>query len=74
LGGHDPDGVLVHLTAAENLGREDIAVITDEGCEETPGIHVDVNLEILLDCFNKRTMSRENLIGLLGSLGTPRLG
>ena len=73
LGGHALDMVLSHLTAVEKVGRDDVTVITDEGCDETPGIRVEVNLEVLLDCVNKRVMSRDNLIGVLGSFGIPRL-
>ena len=70
-GCHDMDAVLSHLVAAENVDREDITTITDEGCAQTPGIRLDLDLEVLLDCFNRHAMSPENMIGLLGSFGIP---
>jgi len=74
LGGHGIEPVLAHLTATEKLDRADMTVISDEGCAGTPGIRVEVNLEVLLDCVNKRVMSRDNLIGVLGSFGIPSTG
>ena len=73
-GSHDIDTVLSQLTELENVDRQDITIITDEGCAETPGIRLDFNLEILLDCFNQHVTSKENMIGLLGSFGAPDLG
>jgi phosphoserine phosphatase len=72
-GSHDIDGVLSRLRTMEKLGQEDITIITDEGCDETPGIRLDFKLEILLDCFNQHVMSKENLLGLLGGFGIPDL-
>ena len=72
-GSHDIDTVLSHLTELECVEREDITIITDEGSAETPGIRLDFNLEILLNCFNQHVMSTENMIGLLGSFGVPDL-
>lgn len=71
LDGHALDTVLTRLTGAEKVSRDDVTIITDEGCEATPGIRVEFNLEVLLDCMNKRVMSRDNLVGLLGSFGIP---
>ena len=39
-----------------------------------PGIRLQLDLEILLDCLNRRAISSENLIGLLGSFGIPERG
>jgi hypothetical protein len=73
LGSHDIDGVLSHLTLKEGVDREDVTVITDQGCVETPGIRLHFDLGVLLDCYNKHAMSKENLLGLLGSFGIPQL-
>jgi phosphoserine phosphatase len=70
--GHDLPAVLARVAAAEQVPREDITVISDEGCQETPGIRLLFNLEILLNCYNQHAMSREHLLGLLGSFGVPR--
>jgi predicted amino acid-binding ACT domain protein/phosphoserine phosphatase len=70
---HELDAVVAHLAAAEKLDVDDITVLADEGADETLGIRLDFNLEVLLDCFNKHAISRENLIGLLGSFGIPHV-
>ena len=70
-GSHDRDAVLADLTAKEHVGLEDVTVITDEGCRETPGIRLNFNVETLLDCFNRHVITQENVIGLLGSFGIP---
>ena len=38
LGSHDIDAVLAQLLQWEDVDQEDITIITDEGCSETPGI------------------------------------
>ncbi len=63
------------LTAREGVGAEDVCIIGDDdlsGAEETPGIRVDFNMRILLDYVNQRILSREHLLGMLGSFGIPR--
>ena len=72
-GSHDIDGVLSQLRTVEKLDQDDITIITDQGCDEAPGIRLDFKLEILLDCFNQHVMSKENLLGLLGGFGIPNL-
>jgi hypothetical protein len=72
-GSHDIDAVLSHLAQVEGVDRADIATITDEGCDETLGIRLDFDLEVLLGCFNQHVMSAENMLGLLGSMGIPRV-
>ena len=73
LGSHDVDAIITHLQRAENVDQEDITVISDDGCIEPPGLRIQFNLEVLLECFNQRILSKQNMIGLLGSFGTPRL-
>ena len=63
------------LSAREGVAVEDISIIGDDevsGSEETPGIRVDFNMRILLDYVNQRILSREHLLGMLGSFGIPR--
>lgn len=63
------------LTAREGVAVEDIAIIGDDGApgtEETPGIRIDFNMRVLLDYVNQRILSREHLLGMLGSFGIPR--
>ena len=63
--------MLSRLGTVERLDQDDITIITDEGCDQPPGIRLDFKLDILLDCFNQHVMSTENLLGLLGSFGVP---
>jgi phosphoserine phosphatase len=67
--GHDLAGIIARIAERASIDKSDITVITDEGCDDTPGIRIAVGTDILLDCYNKRIVSRENLIGLLGSFG-----
>ena len=63
------------LTAREGVAVEDITIIGDDetaGTEETPGIRIDFNMRVLLDYVNQRILSREHLLGMLGSFGIPR--
>ncbi len=72
-GSHDLDSVRSRLQVVEGVDPEDITMIDDQGCDETPGIRLDFDLERLLDCYNKRIMSPQNLLGLLGSFGVPQV-
>jgi predicted amino acid-binding ACT domain protein/phosphoserine phosphatase len=69
LGADDMNTVLTRLTASEKVATEDITIIADKEELATPGIRVTLNLDVLLDCFNQRIISPENMIGLLGSFG-----
>ncbi len=63
------------LTAREGVAVEDITIIGDDesaAVEETPGIRIDFNMRVLLDYVNQRILSREHLLGMLGSFGIPR--
>jgi len=66
----DVDSILSHLAAQEDVDREDIAIITDDGCGTPPGIRLELQLGVWLDCLNRHIISRENLAGLIGSFGT----
>lgn len=70
-GAHDMDEILSDLAEQEQVDRDDIILITDSETG-TPGIRLEVDLGIWLDCLNQRILSRENLAGLLGSFGLCR--
>jgi hypothetical protein len=57
----------------EGVSREDITVITDLAAGETapPGIHPLFDMKLFLDFFNQHILSRETLLGVLGSFGVP---
>ncbi|MHB8864317.1 MAG: hypothetical protein ACYC6N_18075 [Pirellulaceae bacterium] len=38
---------------------------------ETPGIRLELNLGQILDYYNKKIISRDALLGLMGSFGIP---
>ena len=69
---HDLDAVLSHVATLEKVEPDDITILTDEGCPETPGIRLDFHLGVLLDCHNRRALSQENLLGLLAAFGMPQ--
>jgi len=48
-------------------------VVSDERLPETPGIRIELNLETILDMYNKHVINKENLMGVLGSLGIQRV-
>jgi phosphoserine phosphatase len=65
-------GIIDRLAAQEGVAREDITVITDEAEGGSPqGLCIHLNLKILLEYYNQHILSREALIGLLGSFGIP---
>ena len=72
-GSHDIDAVLARLRTVERLEQEDITIITDDGCDQPPGIRLDFQLDILLDCVNQHVVSKENLLGLVAGFGLPNL-
>jgi predicted amino acid-binding ACT domain protein len=63
------------LLAAEGLTDQDVTVIGDAGVAEAdpPGIRVELNMKVVLDYLNQHVLSRDQLLGLLGSFGAPRL-
>ncbi|VFU11298.1 Phosphoserine phosphatase [anaerobic digester metagenome] len=84
LVGDIPPGAIEHLNLqaiiedlvrAEKIGREDITVISDmdRPHTQTPGIRLEFDMKVILDFLNQHILSRDALIGLLRSLGTPRL-
>jgi len=65
-------GIIHRLAAQEGVSKEDITVIADEAEGGSPqGLHLQLNIKILLEYYNQRILSREALIGLLGSFGIP---
>ena len=61
------------LAEKEQISIADITVVSDEGLPETPGIRIELNLETILDMYNKHVINKENLMGVLGSLGIQRV-
>ena len=61
------------LAEKEQISITDITVVSDEGLPETPGIRIELNLETILEMYNKHVINKENLMGVLGSLGIQRV-
>jgi len=68
----DVDSIISRLTAEEGVDRDDITIITDDGCAQTPGIRLELDIGVWLDCLNQRILSRDNLAGLIDSFGIRR--
>jgi phosphoserine phosphatase len=67
------DRIAAHVAEREKIPAADITVISDAGLPSAPGISLKLDLGQLLHLFNERVISKENLIGILGSFGVPRV-
>lgn len=75
---HDPQDrrrILGGFLQREGIAEEDVTLLGDESSagRGTPGIRIDFDMKALLDFYNQRCFGREQLVGLLGSFGVPRL-
>ncbi|MEJ2628324.1 MAG: hypothetical protein P8078_07200, partial [bacterium] len=61
------------MVETEQIKLEDITIVCDQRLPATPGIRIDLHLEKILDLFNKHVITKDNIIGLLGSFGKPRV-
>jgi predicted amino acid-binding ACT domain protein/phosphoserine phosphatase len=68
----DMEKLVTDVMTAEQVSRDDVTVVSDEGMADTPGIRLELNLGQILDYFNKKIISRDALLGLMGSFGIPR--
>jgi hypothetical protein len=68
----DVDRAIPFLMSSESVLRQDITVISDVEISSTPGIHIEPGMDVLLDYFNRRALTKENLIGILGCFGMPQ--
>jgi len=69
----DVEQLVGEIAAAEEIDSADVAVISDQGMPETPGVRLEFNLGQILDYYNKKIISRDALLGLMGSFGIPRV-
>jgi len=67
----DRESVIRRLAATEGVERDDITVIGDDGSGPPPGLRLGFDMKLLLEYYNRHILSREALIGLLGSFGIP---
>ncbi len=74
LDGLSPAVLAERLAAWEGVARDEITVIaSDPAAPEAPppGLRLRFDMKLILDYYNQRILSREALIGLLGSFGPP---
>ena len=59
------------LVAAEKTPQEDVVVLEDSPSlfPEAPGLRFTFDIRFLLDAFNRKAMSRDEIVGVLGSFG-----
>lgn len=70
-----PEIVIAQLIDRERVSPEVVTVLHEEQRpgQPAPGIRLQMDLRPLLELHNQRVLSRDNLLGLLGALGQPRL-
>jgi predicted amino acid-binding ACT domain protein/phosphoserine phosphatase len=59
------------VIASERIPQEDVVVLEDspDHFAETPGLRFTCDIRFLLDAFNRKAVSRDELVGILGSFG-----
>lgn len=71
------DKIISHLMEKESVEKDDITILKkddDSGEFETPGFGLEISMKVILDNYNQRILSKENLMGIIGSFGIPRIG
>ncbi len=66
--------VVPELLAREAIDESDVTVISDRGQHETPGLRLDFDLATILSHYKRHVLSRDALLGLIGSFGLIRNG
>ncbi len=71
----DIDKIINRLIKIENVNKDEITIINDieNPASTPPGFGLEFNMKQILDFYNQHVLSRENLIGILGSFGIPIL-
>jgi phosphoserine phosphatase len=71
----EKEKILNHIMERESLAAEDIIILSDKGRDvgKTPGIRFEFDMKAILDLFNQHILSKENIVGILGSFGIERL-
>jgi predicted amino acid-binding ACT domain protein/phosphoserine phosphatase len=59
------------VIATERIPQEDVVVLEDspDHYAEAPGLRFACDIRFLLDAFNRKAVSRDELVGILGSFG-----
>ena len=67
------DKILKELIKLEGISSEDIVVIDDKDVNNAavPGFNLEFDMKMVLDYMNQRILSKDNLLGVLGSFGIP---
>jgi phosphoserine phosphatase len=72
FGERDLHKLIAGVASAEGIGADNVSIVSDEGHDRTPGIRLEFDLEQILEYHNDKILSRDALLGLLGSFGVPR--
>jgi phosphoserine phosphatase len=65
--------IIEELMRIESITRDDITIIEDKESDVIPGLGLDFDMKLILDYYNQHILSKNNIIGLLGSFGTPKI-
>ncbi len=71
--GRSPTELVAELSRVNGVSSQDVVVVSDQGEATSSGIRVEPDLSAILCLFNARSLSRTNLLGLIGAVGLPRL-
>ncbi len=71
----DIEKITGQLIKTENVNKDEITIINDNKDKQSnpPGLGLEFNMKQILDYYNQHVLTRENLIGILGSFGVPVL-
>ena len=71
----DRKRIVRKIIESEGVSEEDIILLADRDnkLEQTPGIRFSFDMKLLLEYYNQHIVSKENMIGILGSFGMPRI-
>ncbi len=67
------EAMIREIMEQEQVAEDDVTTIGDNQTTggEKPGVGISVGIKTILDCYNQRIISRENLLGILGLFGPP---
>lgn len=70
---HSIENIKKQIVKKEQIRTDDITVVSDQDLPQSPGIRIDLHLKTILEIFNKHVLTKDNIIGLLGSFGIQRI-
>jgi len=67
----DKNKIITSLAELESISGDDVMVLSEKD-GAIPGIRLDFNMKVILDYYNSHILSRESILGVLGSFGVPK--